>query len=634
MSLAVLASASSPSQDLRSRALIIACWAGAIPFVVYVATLSSHDYWLDSPEFVAAATTLGVAHPPGHPLYSLLTHVVTWVPVGPLALRISAMSAFFSSVALAFFAIACDRTWGMIGLRPTRSRAAVAVGVAWTIGTTSAFWFQSVRPEVYALQACLSAIILERIVAFESAWPKVEQHALCTACVVFGFALTNHHFLALLLLPAAAPTLARLAAERGVGAVLRLIPYASLPLLTYLYLPLRAYAHAPLNLGDPRSLSRIFWVVSAEAFQKNAGAKLPQPAEARVLDVASVLIENATWPVLLLAVIGGYALIRHVPSRRVAYIWIATAVIGAAARAWLGFTRDNPDALGYLMPTLAAMAVIASSGIALTLRLSQGRASVTGSIRGTAFAAVLAVVYPVMLVTTGTTLSRGLGRFVITDVFDDARRRELPHRAIVLAHSPQTIFRHFGSEAADGVRPDVMLVPVPLLPYPGMIDAILDRDPELAPLLRRYLLDRTFEGHELETLASSRSVLFEMDPRVPPTLYPSLAPRGMFYELLPGGAEKLDIRHGARSARDTAIRISQIGADDLASDVESRATVLWGAYNDTIFLSTMLEHELAREATLRGLRIAPTSRELLGLAKALDGVPDGTPVDLRPFLLR
>ena len=42
----------------------------------------------DDGEFMMATYFLGVAHPPGYPLYVLLAHPFTWLPFGEVALRV------------------------------------------------------------------------------------------------------------------------------------------------------------------------------------------------------------------------------------------------------------------------------------------------------------------------------------------------------------------------------------------------------------------------------------------------------------------------------------------------------------------------------------------------------------------
>ena len=63
--------------------------AFAVPALLSILSLSHEPYWLDSPEFTAAAQTLGMPHPPGNPLYVMLTKPFTLIPLGGVAFRVS-----------------------------------------------------------------------------------------------------------------------------------------------------------------------------------------------------------------------------------------------------------------------------------------------------------------------------------------------------------------------------------------------------------------------------------------------------------------------------------------------------------------------------------------------------------------
>ena len=63
-----------------------AAGAGLVALIVYIRTLApglTDD--VDTAMFQFIGRVLGVAHNPGYPLYVLLTHGFSWVPVGSLA---------------------------------------------------------------------------------------------------------------------------------------------------------------------------------------------------------------------------------------------------------------------------------------------------------------------------------------------------------------------------------------------------------------------------------------------------------------------------------------------------------------------------------------------------------------------
>ena len=66
---------------LISSTIHRAIFIGIVSFLVYVTTVAPDVGFTDSGELAAVCTTLGVAHPTGYPLYTLLGHVSTLLPV-------------------------------------------------------------------------------------------------------------------------------------------------------------------------------------------------------------------------------------------------------------------------------------------------------------------------------------------------------------------------------------------------------------------------------------------------------------------------------------------------------------------------------------------------------------------------
>ena len=67
--------------------------------LVYGRTLAPTVAFVDSGELTVAASSLGVAHPPGFPLYVALAHLATLVPIGSVAVRVNFASAVFAALA-------------------------------------------------------------------------------------------------------------------------------------------------------------------------------------------------------------------------------------------------------------------------------------------------------------------------------------------------------------------------------------------------------------------------------------------------------------------------------------------------------------------------------------------------------
>jgi hypothetical protein len=606
--------------------------AFAVPLAFYAATASGFGHFLDSGEFVAVATDLGISHPPGHPLMGLLSHAASFIPLGTIAFRVALLSAVCAAFALLFFHRALVGTVEALGLRAPLLSVPLGVAGTWLLAGAAGFWLQAVRPEVYALEALLLFRVLERLTHIERSRPGAAPLALYDASLCFGLALANHHFLAFLLLPAAAPTLGRVVASRGTKPLGYATVAALVGLWTYVYLPLRAVARPFLNLGEPKNLERLYWVVSAQAFQGNTTLS-PQPIADRFGDVVIQMALGLGIATPFVALGGAYLLLRSPTSRRLGVLWTVTAAVSIAARAWLGFIRSNPDALGYLMPAMAALTVLAVSMVAVLLGLVAGPRPT----RPHALAVALVMSFPIasgyLFVQGAETAS--LEAFVDTDALSDPMRRDLPTGAVVLAHDPQTIFLYYGGEAQEHLRPDVTFVPMPLLTYPGMIESLSEAHPELVELLRAYLLEGELRQPDLQSLAAQRPLLVEMDLRVPPTLYETLVPSGVFHAVLPDGATDVDEREG-RGARAAALRAlrAQLPASVEALDDQTRAHLLWIHYTGALYYAGFGDREGAAAEVHEGLLLNPLAAELGRMKRALDATPDERgPMDVRPFMI-
>ena len=73
-------------------------FVSAFCLILYLLTLCPTVYWDDAGELIAACYTLGIPHPPGHPLYAILGKLFTLLPMGTIAWRVNLMSAFFGAL--------------------------------------------------------------------------------------------------------------------------------------------------------------------------------------------------------------------------------------------------------------------------------------------------------------------------------------------------------------------------------------------------------------------------------------------------------------------------------------------------------------------------------------------------------
>jgi len=228
----------------------LATLGALLALAVYLKTLAVTVTGEDSGELVAAASTLGIPHPTGYPLWCLLGFAFTKIiPIGDAAFRVNCMSAFFGA-ATVFLVI-------LIVIRLTRSHLA-GLGGGLSLAFSREFWEQSVIAEVYLLNAFFFAWCVLLLLAWRE---SRRDRLLLWFALVYGLSLTNHSTMAML-----GPVFALyvLALEPGLwrraGLVASMAGLALLGFSVNLYLPIRSAANPPMDWGNPETL-RGFWDV-------------------------------------------------------------------------------------------------------------------------------------------------------------------------------------------------------------------------------------------------------------------------------------------------------------------------------------------------------------------------------------
>lgn len=599
------------------------------PLFVYATTATGYAHWFDSGEFVAAVADFGVSHPPGQPLAAVTLGVAHLLPVGSLAFRIAIVCAVLGAIAIVALVFAFEHTLRAGQVVRDSLRYPIALAGAWWIAGTHAWWFQAVRPEVYALQAALLCIVIERLIRVSFSDDKGDVRPLYHAALALGLALANHHFLAALVVVPALWLIVGVWRAFGWRPLAWSIAFVGAGLLTYLYLPLRAAGEPLLNLGDPSTPERFWWVITAEAFQKSVAPGAVAPFAKRFADVMLVTGQDLHIAMVVFSLLGLYFMLRVKAARKYGLFWLTLWLVYAGGRAMLGFVHGNPDATAYFMVSYASVAVFAA--FAAGVLLSSLAEAVPGSPKlAPALAAILALSATSQLIRSSKASS--LANFTDTDVFDDGLRRALPARAVVLAHNPQTIFRFWGGEAEEANRPDVTMVPLPLLTYPKLVDRFVRNEPELKPVLRSYVLDGRLSAAELQSLAALRPVFVEMDVRVDREMIDLIVPEQLYHRVLTADTTDTD----EASAMRTHAGLWEDIYERLAKPIEThtQTQLLWRHYADSLYFAAVGDTNAGLRTVAAGLALNPHAKELLALRQALKEATPGERIDVTPFMVR
>ena len=110
--------------------------------VLYMLTATPDIQAGDSAEFQLAAVTAGVPHPTTYPLYVIMTHLMTWVPFGNPAWRVTAFSALTAGISIGLI-------WRWLVDLGHRPQLATIGAIAF--GVTPGIWNAATIAEVYTL---------------------------------------------------------------------------------------------------------------------------------------------------------------------------------------------------------------------------------------------------------------------------------------------------------------------------------------------------------------------------------------------------------------------------------------------------------------------------------------------------
>ncbi len=421
------------TRSLRRPAIVCGVTVFALSFSLYLFTLAPTVTPVDSGELITAARTLGVAHPPGFPLYVLLAHFASLLPFGSVAFRVNLASALFAALAASVLSLSVLEVIMCFGEQRSRrpvpkskkrkepavtelhrgslsfwegTAPALAAGLLFSCSRT--LWAYATVTEVYTLNSLMVALIIlfmlhwRRLALREPAelsssnrGGKRDKHIrwLYAAAFTFGLALGVHHVTVGLVLPAFAVIV--LATEGRRFFTGRKLPlataFALAGLCIYAYLPLAA-SHAPvMNWGDPRTLDRFVAHVTGWQYRVFFEAKPEQMG--RELGDFFMRVAREFGPVwlplaLALAVAGFAYLHRHT---RAIFWFLATTVLANLAYNVNYEIAEDKDA--YYLPVFMALVMASAFGTRLMIEwLSQK--SRHGSRLHLAAATVLLVALP------------------------------------------------------------------------------------------------------------------------------------------------------------------------------------------------------------------------------------------------
>ncbi len=162
-------------------------------FAVYILSFPTTVVVEDDGLFLLAAWNNGIAHPPGYPLFTLLSHISTWFLPGSIATRVHLFNAFLGSLScLVLFQV----------LQRLNFNKLFSATGALLLGFSNGLWSQSIIAEVYTLNVLIFLMTFYLALLYMDC-PDTEKQLKLLKLLVFVIALglSNHWPLFILSMP-------------------------------------------------------------------------------------------------------------------------------------------------------------------------------------------------------------------------------------------------------------------------------------------------------------------------------------------------------------------------------------------------------------------------------------------------
>ena len=278
---------------------------GLVVFIIYVFTLAPSVLQIDSGELATVQATLGIAHPTGYPLFTILGYIFSLIPLPFTKIyQLNILAAVYCGAGVSVFVYtaklvldnldSCSSSKIKIEKAATgkkKSKKAkkitdervltfsetikliAAIGGGLILAFSETFWLQSTSTEVYSLHILLINIIIMLLIKAylynqnSTKNSEIKLWLIFSACLALGF---TNHMTTLLIIPGVAYLFFAKYKFNAVSfkkILFMLAVFFPVLILIYLYLPVRASQNPVLNWGNPIDFEKIFRHISGKQYQ-------------------------------------------------------------------------------------------------------------------------------------------------------------------------------------------------------------------------------------------------------------------------------------------------------------------------------------------------------------------------------
>lgn len=324
--------------SLRASFLICIALAVCI-FAIYLFSICPTVYLIDSGELAAVSYTLGIAHPTGYPLYTIISYFFAHLPGEPI-FNLNLLSALFTVCAAVFLYILAHSI--------IKDKIAALIPVA-IFSFAPTIWRISVTNEVYPLTALLGIMI------FYVLYRLRNVRYFYFIMFLFGLAFTNHIIIFSLAGPVFVYLILKYRPE--FKKVLFGIICALFAVSLYIYLVARTNGNAVLAWGNTHDLQRLFWHITGKQYQVWMFSQSIAELFRNFGNGLMILLRNFLYVLIIPVLVGFYRLYKTERRR----LWLFTSIISLNILYIINYSI--PDIESYYIPSFITLIIIFAYGL-------------------------------------------------------------------------------------------------------------------------------------------------------------------------------------------------------------------------------------------------------------------------------
>jgi tetratricopeptide (TPR) repeat protein len=459
---------------------------------VYIAGVPASVYTGDDGETITCCKTLGIQHPPGYPLHTLIGKLFTMLPAGDVSFKVYFFAVILSALNFLLIYLISLRIAAAAGAKDNKYIFAIAASFAYGLGRT--IWEQSIiaKGGIYSLNIfflLVLTLIMLRAWQERASTPKY----LYLFSFVFGASLAHHHMSQFLMAPLYLFFLYRTGMLKNLTIKKSIICglFFTIGLSAYIYLPVRASA-AYLNWGSPDTFENFFRMVTRWQYVRSEGTRSLAGSFTQALKFfSSAGIENLYIGSFFCLI--GMVVIFRKDRNLFIYLTGIPLFFLFITSFYLNLTQEKLYIMEtYITPSYVSISIFAAAGILAMASVFRGfRAAAAGVIACSLFACQAIYFFPRL----------DKSSYFFSYDYNKNMLDSLETNSVIFTTGDGIVFPTWYFKYAKSYRPDITLVGSAVLPMKWVRDSINRQNPDIhVPHLKTENIGTESTGYIINAL--------------------------------------------------------------------------------------------------------------------------------------